>query len=167
LLGDEGVGKTNLVSRDKNGFHLEDLNYMIGVDFYTKDQVIDGQHITLKIWNITREERFRFLLSRYSAGANGAFILYDITNQNSLDHIPEWVEILKKEIGTIPIILLGMKLDLEQVRSVSREKALEIVKSEGINDYVECSTKTGENIGKAFEMLTRLMLQQSYSFNYQ
>ena len=166
LLGDEGVGKTTLVTRDKDGFHLEDLNLMIGVDFYTKDQVINGQKIRLKIWNIIREKRFRFLLSRYCIGANGIFILYDITNRSTLENIPEWIEILKKEKREIPIILIGMKLDLEQLRSVSKERVLELVKSEGIDEYIECSTKTGENIEKAFEDLTKLMLQQSYSYNY-
>ncbi len=166
LLGDAGVGKMTLVSKYMSGFYLEDLKQTIGVNIYTRDQEVDGQKVTLKIWIMARKERFRFLLSRYCIGANGTFILYDITNRNTLEHIPEWTQILRKEVGDIPIMLMGMKLDLEESRSVSREKALEIAKSEGIDEYIECSTKTGENIEKAFETLTRLILQQLYNINY-
>ena len=161
LLGDAGVGKTTLVSKYMSGFHLEDLNKTIGVDFYTKYQEVNGQKVTLKIWVMARKERFRFLLSRYCIGTNGTFILYDITKANTLELLPEWIQIIRKQVGDIPIMLIGMKLDLEKSRSVLREEALEIAKSEGIDEYLECSTKTGENIDKAFETLTRLMLQRS------
>lgn len=161
LLGDAGVGKKTLVFKYMSGFHLEDLKRTIGVDFYTKYQEVNSQKVTLKIWVMARKERFRFLLSRYCIGANGTFILYDITKTNTLELLPEWTQIIRKQVGDIPIMLIGMKLDLEKSRSVSREEALEIAKSEGIDEYIECSTKTGENIEKAFKTLTKLMLQRS------
>ncbi|MFX1445492.1 MAG: Rab family GTPase, partial [Promethearchaeota archaeon] len=160
------VGKNTLISKYLNGFHLEDLKLTIGVDFYTKDVVVDGQKITLKIWVMTREERFRFLLSRYCMGTNGTLILYDITNRNTLEHITEWTQILRKQVGDIPIILIGTKLDLEESRLVSREEAISLAKSERMDEYMECSTKTGENIEKVFDILTRLMLQKPYNIKY-
>ena len=166
LLGDAGVGKRALITRSLSGFPVEDLKQTIGVDFYTKNREVNGQNFTLKIWIIARYERFRFILSRYCKGSNGAFILYDITNPSTLEFIPEWTQILRKEVENIPILLVGTKLDLEKSRSVSREDALELVKSEGINEYIECSMITGENIETAFDILIKLMSQQSYTINY-
>lgn len=161
LLGDTGVGKKTLISKYMNGFPLEDLKLAIGVDFYTRDQEVDGQKIKLKIWVMARKERFRLLLSRYCIGSNGAFILFDITKVNTLEHIPEWTQIIRKEVGDIPIMLIGTKCDLETSRAVSREDALEIAKSHEINEYIECNLKTGEDVENMFETLTRLMLKQS------
>ncbi len=166
LLGDRGVGKNTLISKYLKGFHLDDLKHLIGVDFYSMDQEVDGQQFKLKLWIMSRLARFRLLLSQYCKGSNGAFILYDITNPNTLEFIPEWTQILREQVENIPIVLLGMKLDLQESRSVSKEKALEIVESEGIDEYIECSINTGENIKKAFETLTRLMLHKSYPINY-
>ena len=58
-----------------------------------------------------------------------------------------------------------MKLDLQESRLVSKERALEIAKSEAIDEYIECSAKTEENVARAFETLTRLMLLKSHSIN--
>ena len=166
LLGDTGVGKNTLISKFIKEVHLENLKLIIGVNFYSIDQEVDGLQFKLKLWIMSRKERFRLLLSRYCKGANGAFILYDITNTSTLELIPEWIKILREQVEDIPIMLIGMKLDLKEVRSVSKQKALEIVTSEGIDEYIECSTNTGENINKAFETLTRLMHDQSYPINY-
>ena len=160
LLGDESVEKTSLTIRYISGFFLDDLKLTIGVDFYSKTINIDNKKIKVQIWDFGGEERFRFLLHQYCKGANGAFFLYDITNRLSLDHLPDWTQIIREHAGDIPIILLGAKAHLKEFRSVSKDEGILAAKKYNLSGFLEVSSKTGQNVEKAFEALTRLVLIQ-------
>jgi small GTP-binding protein len=134
----------------------------LGVDFLLKAFEIDGSNIKLQIWDFAGEERFRFLFPSYIRGANGAIFMYDITNYGSLAHVDEWFEIVIQEIDyDLPILFVGGKTDLNHLKEVSTRKAMEIAKSKGADGFIECSSKTGENVNKIFDLLTRLILKNS------
>ena len=160
LLGDKSVEKTSLTIRCISGFFLEDLKLTIGVDFYSKIINIDNKKIKLQIWDFGGEQRFRFLLHQYCKGANGAFFLYDITNRLSLDHLPDWTQIIREHAGDIPIILLGAKAHLKEFRAVSKDEGILAEKKYNLSGFLEVSSKTGQNVENAFEALTRLVLIQ-------
>jgi len=126
MLGDASVGKTSLTMRYIAGYFMEDLKLTIGVDFYSKTTSFKDKKVKLQIWDFGGEERFRFLLSQYSKGANGAFFLYDITNQTSLDHLPDWTQVIREHAGDIPIMLIGSKVDLNEFRAVRKVFKLSI-----------------------------------------
>ena len=51
LIGDSGVGKSNLLSRfTRNEFNLESKS-TIGVEFATKSIVVDSKKIRAQIWD--------------------------------------------------------------------------------------------------------------------
>ena len=135
-----------------------------GVEFRAKSLSVDGKKIKLQIWDIRGEERFRFLLSIYVRGARGGLFLYDITNYSSIAHIDDWLSVIRKEIkaeNMFPILVVGIITDEKRERQVSTEEGKEIVKSRNLNGFIECNIKTGENVEKAFEALTRLMIAES------
>ncbi|MFX0071445.1 MAG: Rab family GTPase [Candidatus Hermodarchaeota archaeon] len=161
MLGDASVGKTSLTLRYISGFFLEDLKLTIGVDFYSKTTDFIDKKVKLQIWDFGGEERFRFLLSQYCKGANGAFFLYDITNPITLDHLPDWTQIIREHAGDIPIMLIGSKLDLEEYRAVSREDGILAAKKYNLTSFVELSSKTGQNVEKAFKVLTECLIERA------
>ena len=134
------------------------LKTTIGADFYTKDQEFREKIVRLQIWNFGGQERFRFLIHQYCKSANGAIIMYDITNRLSLDHIPDWIRIVRENAGDIPIILVGAKAHLEQFRAVSREEGVLTAKKYNLSACVELSSKTGENVEKTFAILTKTLI---------
>ena len=160
LLGDASVGKTSLTLRYISVFFLEDLKLTIGVDFYSKTTDFNGKKVKLQIWDFGGEERFRFLLSQYCKGANGAFFLYDITKSITLDHLPDWTQIIREHSGDIPIMLVGSKLDLEEFRAVPRDEGITSAKKYNLSTFVELSSKTGQNVEKAFEVMTETLFQK-------
>ncbi len=88
--------------------------------------------------------------------------MYDITNYSSLAHIDDWLTIIKKETDSLfPIVVAGGKGDLADQREVSAEEGINISKSRDVDAFIECSSKTGENVEETFKTLTRLMLQRS------
>jgi small GTP-binding protein len=160
MLGDASVGKTSLTIRYISGFFLEDLKLTIGVDFYSKTTSFKGKKVKLQIWDFGGEERFRFLLHQYCKGANAAFFLYDITNRLSLDHLPDWTQIIREHAGDVPIMLVGSKVDLQQYRVVSREEGILAAKKYNLSAFVELSSKTGENVEEAFTLITETLFER-------
>ncbi len=163
MIGDASVGKTSLTLRFISGFFLEDLKLTIGVDFYSKTTNFKDKKVKLQIWDFGGEERFRFLLSQYCKGANGAFFLYDITKSITLDHLPDWTQNIREHAGDIPIMLIGSKKDLEEFRVVTREEGILAAKKYNLTSFVELSSKTGENVEKAFKVITEDLIERAKS----
>ncbi len=164
IFGDAGCGKTTLTQRFLTNLFVSDQTMTIGVDFEVKSLTVDEQKVKLQIWDFGGEERFRFLLPTYVRGARGGLFLYDITNFSSIAHIDDWLSVIRKEIraeDTFPIIAVGGKADLVESREVSSAEGIKIAKSRNVNGFIETSSKTGENVEKTFEALTRLMLSEA------
>ena len=160
MLGDAAVGKTSLTLRFISGFFLDDLKLTIGVDFYSKTTTFKEKKVKLQIWDFGGEERFRFLLHQYCKGANAAFFLYDITNRLSLDHLPDWTQIIREHAGDIPIMLIGSKVDLQEFRAVTREDGILAAKKYNLSSFIELSSKTGQNVEKSFDVITETLFKR-------
>ena len=160
MLGDAAVGKTSLTLRFISGFFLQDLKLTIGVDFYSKTTNFKEKKVKLQIWDFGGEERFRFLLHQYCKGANAAFFLYDITNRLSLDHLPDWTQIIREHAGDIPIMLIGSKVDLQEFRAVTREEGILAAKKYNLSTFIELSSKTGQNVEKSFDVITEILFEK-------
>ncbi len=162
IFGDAGCGKTTLTQRYLTNLFVSDSKMTIGVDFEVKSLELDEKKVKLQIWDFGGEERFRFLLPTYVKGANGGLFMYDITNYSSLAHIDDWLVVIKKKIDTLfPIVVVGGKADLADDREISSEEGIKIAQTRDADGFLECSSKTGENVEKSFQALTKLMLQKS------
>ncbi|MBY9007200.1 MAG: GTP-binding protein [Candidatus Lokiarchaeota archaeon] len=164
IFGDAGTGKTTLTHRFLTNLFKSDSTMTIGVDFNVKSLEVNGKKVKLQIWDFGGEERFRFLLPTYVRGASGALFMYDITNFSSLAHIDDWLMVVKKEIKpehVLPILMVGGKADLMDQREVPSDEGINIAKSRDLSGYIECSSKTGKNVEKAFEGITQLMMRNS------
>jgi small GTP-binding protein len=158
LLGQPDVGKKALTDRFCYDVFNPSERMTIGVDFHVKEIDLHGKRIKLQIWEFAGEERFRFLLPSYCLGANAAMIIFDITNSQSLEHLVHWIKILREQAGEVPIMLVGSKLDLEEFRELNRAEGIDIAKKYNLSSYSEISTKTGQNVEKTFEVLTKILL---------
>ena len=78
LIGDSGVGKSNLLSRfTRNEFSL-DSKSTIGVEFATKSIQAEGKTIKAQIWDTAGQERYRAITSAHYRRAVGALLVYDV-----------------------------------------------------------------------------------------
>ena len=165
IFGDGGVGKTTLINKYLTGIFKADQTITIGVDFHMKALDMYGMKIKLQIWDFAGEDRFRFLLPSYMRGASGGIFMYDITRYKSLENIENWINVLNTDVlktpNQIPILLVGGKIDLEDLRTVDSEDAFERAKTFELNGFIECSAKTGENVEIIFESLSSIMLERA------
>jgi len=164
IFGDGGVGKTSLTQRFTTGVFQDHYAMTIGMDFFVKKIDIDGKTISLQIWDFAGEDRFRFLLPSCIIGARGIFFMYDTTRYFTLKNLHKWISVYneakEKQNQNVPVILLGSKLDLEHKRAVNKKDGIEIAEFYGLLDYIEFSSKTGENVEKIFEKIGRVMLEK-------
>ena len=151
LVGDSGVGKTNILSKYlKNNFD-PDSKATVGVEFGTKNIEIDNKKIKVQIWDTAGQERYKSITSTYYKGAKGAFIVYDITRKSTFDNIDKWIGDLKNNGDENMIVyLVGNKSDLNDMREVRKDEAM--TKSEKYNiAFSETSALYGDNIHKIFQ----------------
>ena len=153
LVGDSSVGKTNIMGKYlKNEFH-EDSKSTVGVEFGSKEFVIENHTVRVQIWDTAGQERYKAITSAYYKGAKGAFVVYDITRKGTFESVDKWVSDLKATADKkITLLLIGNKCDLEDQRQISKDQAEQKAKSFDIA-YLETSALSGENLEKAFEML--------------
>ena len=164
LIGDGGVGKTTLINRYISGKYSEDFKMTIGVDFYTKNIEVEGINVNLQIWDFAGEHRFKNLLPNYVIGASCCIYMYDISRFSSLSNLDGWLKVLQKspldQRNYLPIMLVGGKKDLELQgkRVIESEYAKDYGNKRNLFDFIEFSSKTGENVENIFEVLSRKLL---------
>ena len=160
MLGVGAVGKTAIITRYTEGFFADEYKstkITIGASFSTKRFRIEGREITFQIWDIAGQERFRSLRQPYFTGSHGALAIFDLTRRATLDALQEWIIDIRKAVENIPIILVGNKFDLEELREVSKEEAIDFMRRNHCSGYIETSAKTGENVEESYEVLARFM----------
>lgn len=129
LIGDSGVGKTNIANRyTLNQFYYENKS-TIGVEYFSKNVTIENIKIKVHIWDSAGQERFRSITKSYYRGAKGAFVVYDITKPESFENSEKWVdELIKFGEKDLIIYLIGNKIDLINFRKITSNEGLENAK---------------------------------------
>eukprot|EP01097_Dermamoeba_algensis_P000303 TRINITY_DN110_c0_g1_i1.p1 TRINITY_DN110_c0_g1~~TRINITY_DN110_c0_g1_i1.p1 ORF type:complete len:214 (-),score=37.44 TRINITY_DN110_c0_g1_i1:89-730(-) len=157
LIGDSGVGKSNLLSRfTRNEFNLETKS-TIGVEFATRSIQVDGKTIKAQIWDTAGQERYRAITSAYYRGAVGALLVYDIAKSQTFKNVERWLaELRENSSGNMVIMLVGNKSDLKHLREVSTETAHEFSEKNGLS-FIETSALESTNVEAAFgKILTEI-----------
>ena len=161
LCGNSGVGKTSIFKRYfKNEFE-GNYNSSIGIDFQTKVIKRKNRQYSIQVFDTAGEERFRSITSSYFRMAEYFLLIFDLTNRNSFDAIPEWIALLKEYVEKPKFMIIGNKSDLEKNKIPDDEinDALEGKEQFKINDenFIKVSAKTGKNINYAFDYLLDLI----------
>ena len=126
LIGDTGVGKSNLLSRFTRDEFSYDSKTTIGVEFATKNIPVDGNKVVkAQIWDTAGQERYRAITSAYYRGAVGALLVYDISRSSTFENVERWLKELRDHADSnIVIMLVGNKSDLSHKRQVETDTAL-------------------------------------------
>ena len=157
VVGDSGVGKTNLIKRFVSNEFKSDSKATVGVEFLSKNFIINGEIFKIEIWDTAGQERYKSITTAYYKGAKGAMIVYDVTNQTSFDNVDKWYnEIKEKASKNINLIVIGNKNDLIDKKIINSESSIEKAKSFGIA-IMETSALSASNVKEAFYLILKEM----------
>jgi len=153
LIGDSGVGKSNLLSRfTRNEFNL-DSKSTIGVEFATRSLSIDDKTIKAQIWDTAGQERYRAITSAYYRGAVGALLVYDIAKHPTYVNVTRWLKELRDHAdANIIIMLVGNKSDLKHLRAVTTDEAKAFAAENNLS-FIETSALDASNVESAFQTI--------------
>ena len=140
IIGNSIVGKTSILTKYTSKAYTESYVTTVGLDFFTKDESIDGKTIRIKIWDTAGQERYKAITKCFFQRAQGIIIVFDVTNKRSFDDLKMWIDSIKsqskltEDLENMPIILIGNKIDLPK-RVIDKETALNFAKEQNLDYY--------------------------------
>ena len=161
LLGDTSVGKTCLISRYANGVFREDYIQTVGIDYVSKQEIINDKNINIKLWDTAGQERYKALTPSYLRGADGVVLVFDVTNSETFDNLKFWLDSLKNNLGEnnsfLPVVINGNKIDIDD-RDISKDDANKFAQENNYK-YFETSAKSGVGVDELFREIVNQILE--------
>jgi len=155
ILGDLMVGKTTLIQKFTTGKFRQDYIPTLGISITERSYNLLGDEkskVNFTIWDLAGQKFFKRARTVYIRGSQAAFLVYDCTNIETFNDIPEWYTELVNDTVNVPIVLIANKIDLKDKRVVSTEEGQRLAKKLRCH-YIETSALTGENVNEAFQLL--------------
>ena len=160
-LGDPGTGKTSLIQQFVNRAFKHSYSITIGLDVLSKSIKLQDREVELSINDIGGQQRFATMRQLFYTGSNLAMFVYDSTRPQTLANVESvWFRELSQFCPPRPNapevmkILIGNKVDLVDLRSVSDEEGAKVASRMGC-DHILASAKENKNVDEAFTTLTK------------
>ena len=124
LLGNSGVGKTNLINTC-TGFNFEeDYESTSCCSYRQKILEINDKKYIINLWDTAGQELYRAVTKIFIKGSHLVIFVYDITNKESFESLNEWIGICNNLIDNQYIAgIAGNKKDLYMQEQVNEEEA--------------------------------------------
>lgn len=160
LLGEGRVGKTSILLRYVNDEFSDKQISTLQASYLDRRLALGDQSVQLSIWDTAGQERFHALGPIYYRDADGAVLVYDITDCESFQKVRKWVRELRQIVGgDIAITIAGNKCDLEKNRAVSDAEAVSYAESVGAT-HVYTSAKLNKGLEHAFSDIASRMAKR-------
>jgi len=164
LAGDGMVGKTSLIRRYVVDQFDDKYQVTIGTKVTKKELKTKWQgrdvDLTLMVWDIMGLTGYHDQLHRKNfQGAKGALIVCDITRLDTLITLSTWAQQIEDVTGKIPMVFLVNKSDLKGKAEFGEDDIKEECAKHDA-PYLYTSAKTGENVEKAFRIITELVMKE-------
>ena len=132
LIGESGVGKTNLINIAKNEKFNANTVTTVNCSFFKTLMVVEDIKFNVYLWDTIGQEKLKSLTKIFFKNSKIVVLVYDITNKNSLKQLDFWLKQVKESLGNNIILgVLGNKKDLFINEEVSEEEGEEYAKSIG------------------------------------
>ena len=159
LIGDSGVGKSNLLYRFTHNKFSRDSKATIGVEFAQKSKTIDSKVVKAQVWDTAGQERYRAMTSAYYRGALGALVVYDVSKRHTFENLVRWIAELKQCADPKTVVLVvGNKTDLPRAVKSAEGKAFAEKHQVG---FIETSAFDATNVELAFEKLIKRIYRET------
>jgi len=153
VLGEGRAGKTSLLRRFVHGrFDENEESTRQAQAYMDKSLAMRGAQVQLALWDTAGQERYHSLAPIYYRDADGALLVYDITDSERFRRVAKWVEELRAMGPKCPVAIVGNKADLNGQAQVliqdAEAYALSIRARHGV-----ASAKSGAGVQENFEQL--------------
>ena len=114
LLGEAGVGKTNLIRVAMGKPFEKEENSTISSTFFENEVVLNNKKYSYCLWDTAGQEIYRSLNKIFMKESKIVIIVFSIDSRQSFDQIDFWLNYIKEILGNDNYIigLVGNKSDL-------------------------------------------------------
>lgn len=163
LAGDYRVGKSSLVRRFVSNTFSDDYITTLGAKVASRRFTIADPHrpdhvirVGATIWDVMGNVGFREMLKdAYFFNSRGVLLVGDVTRPETFHSLLSWHETVWTVAGEVPVVILANKSDLKAEAKVSPADMDALCAPRGWA-WLPTSAKTGENVERAFGLLTDL-----------
>ena len=159
LLGDANVGKTSLLNKYFNKDFNNNYIPTKGIDYLRNIIKQKDLNVKLIVADTSGNDKFQSIWQSYSEDIDGVILVFDVTNKESFENLDSWLTQLNKYKDDYLYVIVGNKIDLENIREVNSNDVHKNDKFKKIK-YFETSVKQNINIKRPFEELTKLILKK-------
>ena len=161
IVGDSGVGKTNIIYRYTKEIVPSKIEPNSIDEVITKKLTIKDKQITLHIWDLPGKAGFQSpFLPMLCKSSDGGFIVYDISQRESFENVNKWFEALNNSLPkNSTIILLGNKSDLNSERKVELNEGQKKAEDLKISFYETCASNL-KDINDVFNELLNQIIEK-------
>ncbi|XP_008789319.2 rac-like GTP-binding protein ARAC7 isoform X2 [Phoenix dactylifera] len=168
-VGDGAVGKTcMLICYTSNKFPTDYIPTVF--DNFSANVSVDGSIVNLGLWDTAGQEDYSRLRPLSYRGADIFVLAFSLISRASYENVlKKWMPELRRFAPNVPIILVGTKLDLREDRgylaehpyatTITSSQGEELRKQIGAAAYIECSSKTQQNVKAVFDTAIKVVLQ--------
>ena len=156
MLGSFSVGKSSLVRRFVESIFDETYHTTIGVKVDKKIVNVNGEDVTLMLWDIYGEDAYQKMRMSYLRGMSGYLLVADGTRRQTLTDALALHERIVQEIGKVPVVLVLNKDDLTDQWEIDSVQQATLAENGWTVQHT--SAKTGDAVEKVFVNLAQAML---------
>lgn len=157
LVGDGGVGKTTFVKRHLTGEFEKKYIATLGVEVHPMPFFTSKGQILFNVWDTAGQEKLGGLRDGYYIGGHCGVIMFDVCSRITYQNVPKWYKDLVRVCESIPIVLVGNKVDVKD----RKVKAKQITFHRKKNlQYYDISAKSNYQFEKPFVWLLRRLTNE-------
>ncbi|KAI6682910.1 hypothetical protein NL676_028823 [Syzygium grande] len=168
-VGDGAVGKTcMLICYTSNKFPTDYIPTVF--DNFSANVVVEGITVNLGLWDTAGQEDYNRLRPLSYRGADVFVLAFSLVSRASYENVlKKWIPELQHHAPGIPIVLVGTKMDLREDKHyladhpglvpVTTSQGEELRKQIGATYYIECSSKTQQNVKGVFDAAIRVVIK--------
>ena len=124
LVGESGVGKTNLIKVASGEPFDEASNATLSSTYYEKDIIVNNKKYSYSLWDTAGQEIYRSLNQMYLKNSKIVLVVFALNDSISYKETEFWIKSTKEtlEEGKYLMALVGNKSDLLNEQQVSDEE---------------------------------------------
>lgn len=112
VIGDAAVGKSKFVARFLEDEYNSFRSSTKALDIYQKEMDVDGEKVTVEIYDTAGQEKYDSLHASYYFQAHACIMLFDVTRKATYTNLKKWNDELRKYCEGVPVVLVANKVDM-------------------------------------------------------
>ena len=156
LIGNEGVGKTNLINVASGRGFNENEKSSLTASYLKKLIKLNDKNYIISLWDTIGQEKLRTLSKLFFKNSKIVIYVYDITNHDTFNGLASWDKDVNDMIGNDVIkAVLGNKQDLYLKEQVTEEEASKYAQTLNAKFTLTSAKKDPEGISIFLEELLK------------